>query len=230
MKYCTETHKVSDYLDGGLSEQERCEMVRHLADCRDCAAAAEEYRELRSAVRGLAVRVPPKQLEARLRVLASRSAARRMARTSFPALCAAWRERFSLRAHNLMRPLALPLAGGLVAAVLLFGMLAPGFAVPTSHSGYDVPTVLSTEATVKGMAPIGIGYGDVVVDLTVDDQGRMIDYSIVQGQNHIRTEARRRSLENNLLFTEFNPATAFGQPMSGRIRLSFRSSRIDVKG
>ena len=29
----------------------------------------------------------------------------------------------------------------------------------------------------------------------------------------------RRSLENMLLFTEFTPATAFGQPTAGKIRL-----------
>jgi hypothetical protein len=33
-----------------------------------------------------------------------------------------------------------------------------------------------------------------------------------------------------LLFTEFTPATSFGQPMSSKTRLWFRTSRIDVKG
>ncbi|MEO7142280.1 MAG: zf-HC2 domain-containing protein [Bryobacteraceae bacterium] len=229
MAYCTATQKLSEYLDGGLSDRERCEMVRHLSQCRECAAAAADLRQLRSALRGLVRRVPPPPLESRLHAIASQAASRTAARAALPRPIARWRNRVSLSLDNIMRPLALPLAGGLMAALMLFGMLAP-IAVPSRHSGADVPTVLSTQASVKGMAPIGMSDGDMVVDLTVDDQGRMVDYSIVEGQNHIRTEALRRSLENSLLFTEFNPATYFGRPMSGRIRLSFRSNRIDVRG
>jgi len=40
----------------------------------------------------------------------------------------------------------------------------------------------------------------------------------------------RHSIENSLLFTEFWPATNFGRPIAGTIRISFRSSHIDVRG
>ncbi|HLJ13941.1 MAG TPA: zf-HC2 domain-containing protein [Bryobacteraceae bacterium] len=230
MERCTATRKLSEYLDGGLSEQERCELVHHLANCGTCTAAAAEYRQMRSSLRNLAQRIPPAQLETRLRVQASRAALRQANRASFPRRLVSWRETAALHLDNIMRPLALPLAGGLVAAFVLFGSLAPSFAMPPDHSKYDVPTVLSTEASVKGMAPISISDSDVVVDLTVDEQGRMVDYSIIEGKGQVNTEALRRSLENSLLFTEFNPATAFGQPTSSKIRLSFRPTRIDVKG
>lgn len=230
--YCPATHRVSSYLDGRLSGQERREMALHLAGCRTCAAALEDHGQVRSALRGLAPRVPPKQLETRLRVLASRAAARQAGRATFPRMMASAWERFRLRADNLMRPLALPLAGGLVVAIALFGMLVPSFAIPPDDAKFDVPTVLSTEATLKSMAPISFSDSDadVVVDLTVDEQGRMVDYSIVEGKARVATEAERRSLENSLLFTLFNPATAFGQPMSGKVRVSIRRSRIDVRG
>lgn len=229
---CPALQKVQTYLEGSLSGRERTEMARHVAICRPCATALEEYRQVRFAVRGLAPKIPPKQLEIQLRVLASRAAAHRAERSSYSRLVSSLLDRASLHLDNMMRPLALPLAGGLVAAVLLFGMLAPSFALPPDHSKFDVPTVLSTEATLKAMAPISISDSDsdVVVDLTVDEQGRMVDYSIIEGKARISTEAERRSLENSLLFTQFNPATAFGQPMSGKIRVSFRSSRIDVRG
>jgi len=40
----------------------------------------------------------------------------------------------------------------------------------------------------------------------------------------------RRRIEGMLLLIEFNPATSFGQPVEGRMRLSLSASHIDVKG
>jgi hypothetical protein len=73
---------------------------------------------------------------------------------------------------------------------------------------------------------------DIVVDLTVDvtinAQGRVIGYTTPSGE---RLEPRiRRGVEKILLFTEFNPSTTFGQPGSGKVPVTFRSSKIDVKG
>ncbi len=70
----------------------------------------------------------------------------------------------------------------------------------------------------------------MVVDVNVDGQGRMIDYVVVSGAGSLKNDVLRRSLENTLLFTEFDPATSFGVPMNGKVRLVLRSSSIDVKG
>ena len=48
--------------------------------------------------------------------------------------------------------------------------------------------------------------------------------------NILQSPGIRRNIESSLLFTKFTPATTFGQPMSGKIRLSFRNSSINVKG
>ena len=131
---------------------------------------------------------------------------------------------------NLMRPVALPAAGGLCAAVLLFMSLVTTFSrYYYLSAGGDVPTVLSTEPTVKSLMPIGFYAGDAEVDLRIDEQGRIVNYSIIGGQG-LEKDALRRNIENNLLFTQFTPATAFGVPIRGTMRLSFRSSHIDVKG
>lgn len=178
------------------------------------------------ALRDLPARVPPPGLRTSLRVLASRERQRLLGRQGG----VAWRDRFSLFASNLMRPLALPFAGGVFSTVVLFSMwLVPTYPL-RGDSTFDVPTILTTEATVKGTAPIGAGGGDVVVDVTIDGQGRMVDYTVVSGRNALNSEALRRNLENMLLFTVFTPATAFGQPTSGKMRLSLRTSHIDVKG
>jgi hypothetical protein len=70
----------------------------------------------------------------------------------------------------------------------------------------------------------------VVLDIFVDEHGRVIDYSFPQGYGDLKTSALRRKMEHSLLFTQFTPATAFGQPTAGWVRISFRRSEIDVQG
>jgi hypothetical protein len=133
-------------------------------------------------------------------------------------------------AGNMVRPLALPFAGGLFSAVALFTtFLVPNYPL-RPDSGSDVPTMLTTAAFIKNTAPIGAAGGDVVVDVSIDEQGRMVDYIVISGAAILTDLAFRRRLENTLMFTEFVPATSFGVPTSSRIRLSLNSSSVEVKG
>jgi len=173
-------------------------------------------------LRGLRPKTPPPQLTTSLRVIASHE----LARGSRPV----WFDRAALYFQNMMRPLALPFAGGVASAVVVFSMwLVPSYPVHAQNI-MDVPTMLSTEATLKGMATVGASDTDLVLDVDVDGQGRMVDYAVVSGMGVLSNPTARRNLEIMLLFTEFTPATSFGQPMAGRIRLPLRSSRIEVKG
>ena len=144
-----------------------------------------------------------------------------------------WWESFSLRLNNLLRPLAVPLAGGICAAVVLFATLVPTLSHPASTT--DVPCVVFTQPMIESMSPIGFTPADAIVDLRIDQQGRIVNYSIVESSGHL--PAVQRSIENSLLFTRFKPATLApnscsdcGVPMSGTIRMVLRSSHIEVKG
>ena len=175
-------------------------------------------------LRSLPTRRPPASLRTSLRVIASRERQRLLERRI------GWRDRLQLFSTNLMRPLALPLAGGVFSTVALFSMwLVPTYPL-RADDAFDVPTALSTDPTVFQTAPIGATSADIVVDVTVDDQGRMIDYAVVSGSATLTSATLRKNLENRLLFTVFKPATQFGQPMSGKIRISLRTSEVDVKG
>jgi len=183
------------------------------------------------ALRSLPVREPQPDLRTSLRVIASRERQRRLTRRSLASTIDLWRDRFELFTENFLRAVALPVAGGVASAVVLFSMcVVPAYPLRAAHATADVPTVLTTQVAVKGMAPFFGGGDDVVVDVTVDEQGRMIDYAVVAGASALANASLRRRLENVLLFTEFTPATSFGQPMSSKTRLWFRTSRIDVKG
>jgi hypothetical protein len=223
--------KCRGFHRGQISEPEREQVLVHMEECPACAEMTLSVRELRRAVQALPVRTPPADLNLRLRVVASREAARQRAAGSWWKLAGACASDWRLWANNLMRPLAIPTAGGFVSALLLFGILAPNFQVPGNvvSANDDVPTGLYTEASVKRFMPVGFEGDDVVVELTIDDQGRMVDYSLPELQQRT-SRAMRKSLENRLLLMEFNPATSFGQPTAGKVRVYFRSSRIDVKG
>lgn len=188
------------------------------------------HDEIRQVLRSLPQRTAPSALYSRLRVVASRERQRRLQRLTWKQRWQTAVDHFQLMTTNSMRPLALPFAGGLCSAVILFSMVMPGIAVRASDLTFDVPTVLSTEASVKGVQPIGLSQNEVVLDVVIDDQGRMIDYAVVRGDLAMKNSDLRRRIENNLLFTQFTPATAFGQPMSGRIRVSLTANHIEVKG
>ena len=168
---------------------------------------------------------PPAKLNSSLRVLASRQVQKIVYGRSLTRM-----DRFRLSFDNLMRPLALPFAGGIFSAVILFSMwVVPSFPVHASTAS-DVPIGINTEAAVRRMAPIAATPEiDVVVDVTIDGVGRMVDYSIVSG-DVTNDAALRRTIEGFLLLTSFTPATSFGQPVEGRLRLTLRSSHIDVRG
>ena len=183
-----------------------------------------------TALRAAPVRKVNRQLAFALRSLASREAARRRRQVDFRARVQDFRERVSFWAAGLMKPIALPAAGGLAAAVLLF------MAVMTSFQGIisapqpgDIPTVLATEAQLKSTV-LDSAPEEISVEVLVDEQGRVIDYSLPKGLGLAARQELRRVIGNSLLFTQFQPATTFGQPTSGWVRVKFRRTQLEVRG
>lgn len=149
-----------------------------------------------------------------------------------------WWDHLQLSAEHLVRTMALPFAGGVCSTLVLFSMfVVPAYPLLHQHltqgaaaGEFDVPTVLSTQGSLKSVSPFSAGDDDIVVEVAVDEQGRMIDYAVMAGASALANRDVRRRLENALVFSNFNPATTFGQPMVSKVRLWFHSSRIEVKG
>jgi len=66
----------------------------------------------------------------------------------------------------------------------------------------------------------------LVVEAYIDQNGRVQDYRILSAPEN--TKEIVPELNKMLIFTTFRPATAFGQPTSGRAILSF--AKVNVKG
>jgi hypothetical protein len=230
MQCSTFRQRIPVYVDNVLSDEERSEMRRHMNDCGACSRESERFQRIRQAVRSLPKRTPPPELVLQLRVVASKARALTViAATPW----SRWRSRFKLGFTNLMRPVALPVLGGVCSALFLFSALAPTFSpmfgMSRLPSPFDVPTVLITEPMVKCTAPVAFGGAEAIVDVTLDEHGTLVNYKIVSAPG-LKSEQIRHSIENSLLFTEFWPATAFGRPVAGTVRVFFGNSHIEVKG
>jgi len=220
---------LSAHLDGRLPE-ERWQVVRtHLARCGECALAYDQLLVVRRALRELPVLSPPERLSVDLSILASHERLRRLRRRSAASWLADWRAQMRLWADNLMRPVALPLAGGLLSALLLFSVLVPSIAFNRHPIPRDVPISIFTEAALESLSPFGFSQDDFVLEVLVDEKGAMVDYAEANGQRLHLDPQLRRNIENNLLFTKFQPATSFGQPTTGKMFVSFKRSHYNVK-
>jgi len=224
--------RTEAYIDGRLSAEEMGHIRQHLAECPACAEESPAIHQLRSSLRSMPAPMAPQRLSTKLRVTASREASRQRSRRSLRHRWENWKSDVKLWTDNLMRPLAIPTAGGFASALVLFSAFASGIAIPnvSASTSADVPTGLYTEASVKSFLPLGFGPGDLEVELTIDDQGRVVDYKLPASIPLKCLPEMRRNVGNHLLFTQFTPATSFGQPLPGKVRLWFRNSRIDVKG
>lgn len=204
---------------------------------RDLKQVLEDDQALGRSLRAIPQASSPADLTPRLRDVAfrarqSRQAERELAQLNY--IQRFWtaarkvHDRLELTFTNVMRPLAVPVAGGIFAAVTLFGMWVPGLGA-SHHTRADVPTPLITDVRVQPFSALGTINGDVLLDVIVDDRGRVVDYSIVTA-GYAEDAASRRNLESLLVGARFIPATSFGRPMRSRMRLWLSSSRIDVKG
>jgi hypothetical protein len=67
--------------------------------------------------------------------------------------------------------------------------------------------------------------GSVVVEAYINGEGKVYDYRIVSGPTDAAT---RSEVENLLLYSVFEPARFFGQPVRGLAVLSFAG--VSVRG
>ena len=175
----------------------------------------------------------PPELGVKLRVIASRERERQAAGRSIPARAMVLLRRAQISWNDLLRPLVIPIMGGVASALVLFSMcVVPAYPL-RARTLDDVPLTYIhnvTLAEVRGTSPFVTSSDEVVLDVWVDGHGQMYDYTIVTGASVIASMELRRRLENMLLFTQFTPGTEFGRPTVSKLRLRLGSSQVDVRG
>lgn len=223
---CTEAHSLlSPYLDGVLTGVQMRNLGEHLSGCDNCNRQYVTLRHTQRAVANLGRRQVPPDLALRLRVALSREAAESR-RGRF--------EGFRVRLENVLNAFMVPATAGVLTSVIIFGLLIGLFAVPSQlrASSNDVPTMLYTQPQLM-TSPFATSVGAngpemiiVSVEADIDASGRVQGYRIVSSSRD--PQSIIPELENTLIFTQFQPATAFGRPTSGKALLSFAA--MNVKG
>ncbi len=219
-------NSISDYLDGRLTGREMQVICSHLDRCRECAL---EYRLTEDTQRSLArlgpVAEPPDML-LRIRVAVSHERARSQRRML---------DGFELMWKNTLGPFLLQASAGFASAVLLLGtvvFLVTMFTQPAAvQASKDEPLGNATAPRLLYLSSPAVGdqinasATPVVVEAYVNGSGQVYDYRIISGPTDPVT---RSEVENMLLFSVFEPARFFGQPVRGLAVLSF--SGVAVRG
>ncbi len=218
--------KFTEYLDGLLSGREMQSAAAHMGQCRACAEDWKSLQKVQASLAALGPVPEPEDLLLRIRVAISHERARKH-HTALHAMNLAWR--------NTVGPFLLQAAAGFASAVLLLGtfiVLVSMFAQPESaQATADEPLGMATAprflylSSVVGGNPIGDVSVPVVIEAYVNPQGQVYDYRIVSGPVDQTTRAQ---VENLLLWSRFEPARRFGQPVPGLAVLSF--SGVSVRG
>jgi hypothetical protein len=213
---------VTSLVDGRLTAAERAEALAHLESCGTCNARFQTARNLRQSLRDLGQAPVPWALAARLQVLASHERERQMRRFSLAAFARHWTGQARLCFDNVMRPSFLPVAGGLLFALLMLAWAPTLPATPAARdSAGDVP-VPSFYAGPRSLDVKTVNASkDLEVALTIDARGRVCDYSVIRGE-------MTPGLANMILLSRFYPATVFGRPTSGTLIYTF--SQVHVRG
>jgi hypothetical protein len=233
--------QISLFLDRQIADQKRENVRAHIQSCRDCSSELESMQELRQSLRTLPEPIVPAALNARVMVIASHERQRRLVRQTVFTFARHCFSRVRLAFDNLMRPVALPFAGGSLSAVVLFSVLVPTLSFPRHLADAVLSTYPDGTVVVMGLsgsyAPGAMSFpdeaaamkqlGDMpriepanaitpadanVVELTIDERGRVSDYSLERG--HLTPD-----LQSIIMFSEFTPATVLGIPASAKIKI-----------
>ncbi len=142
---------------------------------------------------------------------------------------------WNLAWRNAVGPFLLQAGAGFASATLLLGsviLLVTMFAKPEfAQATPDEPLGNATAPHLLGISDAQGGDqmsaidGPVMVEAYVNDAGEVYDYRILSGPVNVET---RTQVENLLLFSRFEPARFFGQPVRGLAVLSF--SGVSVRG
>jgi hypothetical protein len=213
-----------DYTTDSLDGPEGRAVAAHLSDCRECGLHRAEVRSLRTGLKSLPELNVSPLLRTRLRVIASRERSRQALRRNLAARTADLRSRAKLVFDNLLRPIAVPAAGGMLASFLCFAMI-----VDTLHYHpewqTDIPIGLFTQVAIDDASPFSVNGKDVLVQLTIDKNGTVSDFEVPQGT---ASPEELREIGNLVLFSSFTPATHDGQPVTGKILVTI--NHINIRG
>ena len=211
------SRRLDRYRECALGVTETLLIRWHLASCAHCHAQNEREEMIGSLLASLPVAAPPKSLEVRILSALSVEALMRDRPLMF------WGRR-KVRFGNWLRPITVPVLGGLMLALILVPLLLSAFWMEPVALADDVPlrflaspVVSAPMMTLPSPYPVA---AEIAVVAYIDAHGGVYDY-LIATQGPLEGRARRQ-LANTLLTSKFRPATRFGQPVASRRVILFQ--------
>ena len=223
---CTEAEgQFSSYLDGTLTGVAMADVGEHLRHCRECSESFAAWRLTVSTLGSLPQLKPPPMLGLQLRLALSHETGRTL-RSCCARLLVGWR--------SAIAPLAVQASAGFASAVLLLGtvlLMVGTLASPEPAAARDEPIGMEQQPRLlytslpDGSNPATTLNGSIVVRVFVNASGRVYDYCVLSG---VADQRSRSALANQMLWSVFEPAHVFGEPVRGSVVLSLAG--ISVPG
>jgi hypothetical protein len=164
----------------------------------------------------------------RLQVIASRERSRQLLRLDPVGWMRDRLGRALMSFDNFLRPLAVPAAGGLLASCLCFSLIAHTLQLRPYMMDNDMPIGLNTEVMIApdDVSPFPFSKKDVTVQVTVDAEGNVTDYSMPQGSS--ATPEELEQIGSLVLYSTFTPAMRIGQRVASKRLLAIVHMDVQV--
>jgi len=214
-----------DFTAGTLDPENSRVVEAHLGECRDCRLHRAEVASLSTGLKYLPKMVPSPLLRTGLSVVASRERSRQMLRRTLAARFAEFRSRLKLLFDNVLRPLAIPAVGGMLASSLCFGVIVDTLQFHPDWRGDDIPVGYHWQVAIDDVSPFSNCDGkDVLVQLTIDRDGNVIGFEVPQ-QDTVSPD-EMKEIGNFVLYSSFSPAMAFGEHVTGKILVQIQHLKV----
>jgi anti-sigma factor RsiW len=214
------------YVDGELGPVSSWVVRQHLTyspELYDEYERRESAESLSALLRHLSDVQPPARLRTRIRLAISRE--------SSPRFWARWK----IHLDNLMRPLAVPAAGGVLAAVMSFLTLMGSVGIAPRMFAEDVPLAFFDKAFVatpemRMPTPFSVTEETLVLAF-IDGEGSVYDFRVISNDGRRPNAKLTAELASALVTTRFEPAMSFGRPVPGTMLITLRpADRVEVRG
>jgi hypothetical protein len=231
--------QISLLLDRRLPAGQRANVLAHLETCRTCAGEFERLQELRVTMRGMATPAVPPALTTRLRIAASHYRAGLDRRRSFASRVEHAYMRMRLAIDNMMKPVAVPFAGGVVSSFTCFLFLIPSLTF--QHNFGLEPPIFHPEPAIvadftdpdgslvgiKDVKYVSLESGSSVITgnevsltLVLDPAGQVQNWYVYGNGGQLTPE-----MKSLILYSKFIPATVSGQPAWGLKQIVYSRTR-----
>jgi hypothetical protein len=217
---------LTAYIEGELGPVSCWLMRHHLTvseELHEEYEARESAESLGALLRHLSSVQPPVDLSTRIRLAVSHESSPRF-----------W-TRWKIHVDNLMRPLAVPAAGGVLAAVLSFVTLMGSVGMTPRMFAEDVPLAFFDKAFVATPemsmpTPFSVTEETLVLAF-IDGEGSVYDFRVISNDGKRPNPKLAAELASALVTTRFEPAMNFGRPVPGTMLITLRpADRVEVRG